>query len=133
VTGDFLEARAAIVCRGFAGHTAFSIARRDLDAFATDLAGVCDARSDAALLLGGWDNREQRLRLEVTPAGPFGQFRAHVRIADAGPRTDQWQHVETEFVLTPDTVSAFMADLQQLIDGRKTGDAKLIGDPDAIA
>jgi hypothetical protein len=131
VTGDYLDLEATIACRGFAGRTAFPLARRDLDSFIVDLAAVRDGSSDAALLLGGWDHAEQRLRLRITPVGRSGQFIARVRIANVGPR-GEWQYVETEFVCPPDTISGFLTDLGQLVTAQQPGDARLIGDPDAI-
>src|SRR5438094_961049 len=67
--GEFLDLHATVACRGFAGQTKFSIARRDLAAFTADLAKLRQATADSAQLLGGWDDARERLRLLMTPAG----------------------------------------------------------------
>lgn len=132
-SGDFLDLRAAVTCRGFGGQTAFWYSRRDFDAFVADLAAVRNATRDAALLVGGWDDASERLRLRITAAGTFGHFLAAVRIANTGPRTDQWHRTETEFVCTPEAVADFLAALERLAANRAPDDAMLVGDPDAIA
>src|SRR4051812_12242175 len=83
-TGDFLDFRASVACRGFSGRTAFWFSRRDFDAFLIDLAGVRAATWDAALLVGGWEDASERLRLRITAAGVSGHFLAAIRIADTG-------------------------------------------------
>lgn len=132
-TGDFLDVGVSVACRGFAGQTQFSVSRRDLDSFVADLSAVRQAQRDSAQLLGGWDDAEERLRLRITPAGRSGHFMARVRIANTGPRSDQWHRAETEFVCRPEDLSGFVTDLRQLVGGRSPGDAALSGDPDAIA
>jgi hypothetical protein len=132
-SADFLDIHAAVACRSFTGQTAFSFSRRDFDSFLTDLAAVQATTRDSALLIGGWDDASERLRLRIAPAGAFGHFLATVRIADTGPRTDQWHRVETEFVATPAALADFVASLQQLAAKRHPGAARLAGDPDAIA
>src|SRR6266545_5830161 len=107
-TGDFLGLRAVVTCRGFTGQTRLSLARRDLTAFATELATLVQAHRDCALLLGGWE-REARLRIRIAPSGTSGRFLTHVSVASTGAREDQWHRVETEFVCMPDAVSAFLA------------------------
>jgi hypothetical protein len=131
--GDFLDMRADVACRGFAGQTHFWVSRRDFDAFLADLAVVREARSELAQLLGGWDDVQERLRLLVTPAGVSGSFFARVRIAETGPRTDQWHRTETEFVVPPDALAEFHAGLQRLADQRARSEARLVGDSEAIA
>ena len=132
-SSDFLELRVAVTCRGFAGQTECTIARRDLGLFLAEIADLREARCDVAQLLAGWEEAQERLRLRITPAGRSGQFTARVRMADTGPRTDQWHRVETEFVCPPDDLFAFSIGVQGLIDGRTPGDAKLVGDAEAIA
>ena len=132
-TGDFLNFRAAVSCRGFTGQTAFWVARRDIDAFIVDLAALGHGGSDCAQLLGGWEEAEERLRLRIMNAGRSGQFSSHVRIASTGPRQDQWNRVETDFICPPDGLSEFLAGLRRLVDQRARGDAVLAGDPEAIA
>jgi hypothetical protein len=123
-SSDFLELRVAVTCRGFAGQTECTIA---------EIVELREARCDVAQLLGGWEEAQERLRLRITPAGRSGQFTARVRMADTGPRTDQWHSVETEFVCPPDDLFAFSIGVQGIIDRRAPGDAKLVGDAEAIA
>src|SRR5947209_9859680 len=90
---EFLGLRAAIACRGFAGHTEVTIARRDIQRFLDDAEKLPSNASDSALLVGGWDRIEQRLRVQIARAGLSGKFIARVRIATTGPRADQWNRV----------------------------------------
>ena len=85
-SAGFLDAQAAVDCRGFSGRTAFVISRRDVERFLEDIAKMRSTTSDSAQLLGGWDDAEERLRLKVTRAGLSDGFLARVRIAIAGPR-----------------------------------------------
>ena len=89
--------------------------------------------SDSAQLLGGWDDAEERLRLEVTRAGRSDGFLARVRIATAAPDADQWNRVETEFICPRESMQAFQADLAALVGERKQGMVVLSGDAQAIA
>ena len=132
-TGDFLDVRAAVACRGFGGATDFCISRRDVDRFLGDIAGIRAETGDSAQLLGGWDDAEERLRLKITRAGLSNGFVARVRIATTGPREDQWNRVETEFVCPLESMSAFEADLARLVGERKPGTVVLSGDDQAIA
>jgi hypothetical protein len=125
---DFLDATVGVSCRGFAGATRFTIARRDLAAFAGDVVRLRRGETDAAQLVGGWDAAEERLRLVVTRAGQTNAFAIRVRVANTGPRTDQWDRVETQFVSTLDAVTA-------LADALAAGanSAELIGDAESTA
>jgi hypothetical protein len=130
---DFIDLEARVDCRGFSGRTEFTIARRDLDRFLADAANLSTHTSDAAQLLGGWDDSQERLRLLVTRAGLSGQFTARVRMATTGPREEQWNRVETEFVCPQPALSTFLAELTTVLDRRRAASAKLAGDPEAIA
>ena len=130
---EFLEASASVACRGFAGESRFAVAWRDLASFAEELRALREAKRDTAQLLGGWDTVEERLRLRVTPAGLSGQFCARIHIAQTGPRSDQWNRVDTEFICSPDALSAFLTELDELIVQRSRTQPRLFGDPGAIA
>jgi hypothetical protein len=54
-----------------------------------------------------------------------------VCIASHGPPIDLQRRVETEFVAQSDALSAFLKDIQHLVDRRELGDATLNGDADA--
>ena len=131
--GEFLDVEASVACRGFGGRTDFSISRRDVDRFLADATSLPSKASDASKLLGGWDDAEERLRLEITRAGLSGSYVARVRIATTGPREEQWNRVETEFICPPEALSAFLTDLARLVDERAKGIAVLRGDSEAIA
>ena len=130
---DFLDVRADVACRGFSGQTGFSISRRDVDRFLGDIAGIRDMTGDLAQLLGGWDDSEERLRLRITRAGLSNGFLARVRIASTGPREDQWNRVETEFVCPLASMLAFELDLGRLLGEQKPGMVVLSGDAQTIA
>jgi len=132
-TDDFHDVGARVSCRGFGGETAFTIARRDLDRFAAELDGVRHGASHEAQLLGGWDDAEERLRLRITPAGRSGRFIVRVRIANRGPREDQWHRAETEFVCPPEALSGFLAGLGGWSDAAASTEARLVGDADVTA
>jgi hypothetical protein len=106
---DFFDTTVGISCRGFAGATRFTIARRDLAAFAGEVAALRRGEGDVARLVGGWDAAQERLRLHVTRAGTTGLCAIRVRVANivGGPKTDQWDRVETEFVCTAADATAF--------------------------
>jgi hypothetical protein len=129
---DFIDLNASVDCRGFSGRTEFTIARRDVDRFLADAANLSTQTSDTAQLLGGWDDAEERLRFRIARAGISDRFTASVRIAMTGPREEQWNRVETEFVCPPAAVSAFLADLGRLVAGTSAR-ASLGGNSDAIA
>ena len=130
---DFVNMLATVACRGFSGRTAFIIARRDVDRFLADAAHLSTNASDSAQLLGGWDDAEERLRLRITRAGLSDQFTARVRIATTGPREDQWNRVETEFVCAPAALATFLSDLTGLVAQERTANASLAGDAEVIA
>ena len=131
-TSEFLDVRASVSCRGYAGETTFSVARRDLAAFIAEADALREARTTVAQLIGGWDTASERLRLGVRPAGTSGQFHARINVAATGPRTDSWQRVETDFVCSPAQMSDFLRALSDLLTG-VTSDAVLVGDAAAIA
>jgi hypothetical protein len=130
---DFVGLNASVDCRGFRGRTEFTISRRDLDRFLAEAAHLSDMSSDSAQLLGGWDDAEERLRLRITRAGVSGQFIARVRIATTGPREEQWNRVETEFICPSASLATFLTQLSQLVAQRRAAGASLAGDADAIA
>jgi hypothetical protein len=130
---DFMDLGASVSCRGFSGRTSFTISRRDVDRFLADAAGLSTGAADAAQLLGGWDDADERLRFRVTRAGVSGQYVARVRIATTGPRSDQWNRVETEFVCRPEALSSFLSGVAGLDSQRPDSAASLAGDSGAIA
>src|SRR5215470_16746600 len=130
---DFVNMLATVACRGFSGRTGFTIARRDVDRFLADAANLSTKTSDSAQLLGGWDDAEERLCLRITRAGLSGQFTARVRIATTGPREDQWNRVETEFVCASAALATFLSELTGLAAQEGTANASLAGDAEAIA
>ena len=65
---DFLALRADVNCRGFSGHTAFVMARRDISLFAAEAKSLAGNAADSALLLGGFEKAEQPLRIQLTRA-----------------------------------------------------------------
>jgi hypothetical protein len=130
---EFVDLNASVACRGFSGRTAFTVARRDVERFLGDAANLSSQTSDTAQLLGGWDDAEERLRLRITRAGLSGQFTARVRIAMTGPREEQWNRVETEFVCPPVALQTFLGDLTRLVARADASKARLTGDAEAIA
>jgi hypothetical protein len=130
---DFFDARAAVISRDVAGETAFTVAGRDLQAFVTDASRLHVVTGASALLLGGWD-AEKCLRLQITPAGFSGTSVVRVWIASDGSAADLPEsRVETEFVVPADALSAFLKDIQHLVDRRELGDTTLTGDAEAHA
>jgi hypothetical protein len=126
---NFVDVTAGVSCRGFAGATRFTIARRDLAAFAAEVAALRRGEADLAQLIGGWDAAEERLRLRVTRAGTTDSWSIRVRIASPGARTDQWDRAETQFVCSADAVTAFATALT-------SGDvhsAQIVGDAESTA
>ena len=130
---DFVNMLATVACRGFSGRTSFTIARRDVDRFLADAADLSTTTVHSAQLLGGWDDAEERLRLGITRAGVSGQLMARVRIATTGPREDQWNRVETEFVCAPAALASFLSDLAGLVTLERSASASLAGDAEATA
>ena len=126
---DFVDVTAGVSCRGFAGATRFTIARRDLEAFAADVAALRRRDADQAQLIGGWDAVSERLRLQVTRAGTTDSCAIRVRIATPGARTDQWDRADTQFVCPADTMTAFA----DALAARSSNSAQLIGDAESTA
>jgi len=126
---DFVDVTAGVSCRGFAGATRFTIARRDLAAFAAEVAALRRREADVAQLIGGWDTAEERLRLRVTRAGNTDSWAIRVRVASPGARTDQWDRAETQFVCSADAVTAFATALTS----GDANSAQLIGDAESTA
>src|SRR5436190_1570717 len=112
---DFFDARAAVADRGSGSETAFTIAGRDLEAFVTDARRLQQANTASALLTGGWD-AENRLRLQTTRAASSAAFLARVSIVSDDPATDLQSTTVTEFGSSPDGLSAFLKEIQQLVD-----------------
>ena len=129
---EFLALRADVRCRGFCGRTFFTMARRDIDLFVADAAGLPTKSRDSALFLGGWEKTEQPMRLELARAGLSDRFVARVRIAANGPRSDQWNRVETDFIAPADGFREFLDSLTGLARATETI-ANLVGDADDIA
>jgi hypothetical protein len=115
------------------GHTDFAIARRDVQRFVAETERLQSDASDSALLLGGLEKGEERLRMQVVRAGRSGQFAARVRIIAAGPRSDQANRVETEYVVAPSALTGFLRSLEHLIADPAGEQASLTGDADAVA
>ena len=126
----FLRADASVACRGFAGHTEFPIASRDLAAFAADVDAIQRGESDVAQLLGGWDAGSEKLRVRVARAGATGSFTVRVTVANVGMRNDQWHRVETQFVSDGASLLEFV---RRLAETSGIGTAALVGHADAIA
>ena len=129
---DFLALRAEVRCRGFSGRTTFTMARRDIHLFVSDANALTTNAADSALFLGGWEKADQPLRLELARAGLSGRFVARVRMAATGPRPDQWNRVETDFIAPPEAFTAFLDGLRDLAASSRP-DVTLIGDADDIA
>jgi len=129
---DFLALRAEVRCRGFNGQTTFTMARRDIDLFVDDATALTTNARDSALFLGGWEKADQPMRLELARAGLSGRFVARVRIAASGPRSDQWNRVETDFIAAPAEFNAFLEGLRGLAATSQPA-ASLVGDADDIA
>ena len=130
---DFVGLNASVACRGFTGQTAFTMARRDVQRFVAETESLRADAGDSALLLGGLEKGEERLRMQIVRAGRSGQFAARVRITASGPRSDQVNRVETEFIVAPDALTEFLHDLGTLIADEKNNSASLSGDADAVA
>ena len=126
---DFVDVTAGVSCRGFSGATRFTIARRDLAAFAAEVAALRRGDADQAQLIGGWDAAEARLRLRATRAGTTDSCTIRVRVANPGARTDQWDRTETQFVSTCEALAAFAVALAS----GETNSAQLVGDEDSTA
>ncbi len=126
---DFVDVTAGVSCRGFAGATRFTIARRDLSAFAADVAALRRREADLAQLIGGWDKAEERLRLRVTRAGTTDSCAIRIRVASPGARTDQWDRAETQFVCSDDAVAAFA----DALASSAANSAQLVGDAESAA
>jgi len=126
---DFFDARAAITLRGVSHETAFVVAGRDLQAFATDLGRLAPGADASALLLGGWD-AERCLRLQVTHAGRSDAAVARVWMDSDGPADSLRSNVETEFVVPFAALMRFSMDIHQLVEQRTLGDVTLTAEAD---
>jgi hypothetical protein len=125
----FVDVTAGVSCRGFSGATRFTIARRDLAAFAAEVAALRRRETDIAQLIGGWDTAEERLRLRVTRAGTTDSCAIRVRVASPGARTDQWDRAETQFVCSADAVAGFV----DALTSGTANSALLVGDAESTA
>ena len=128
---DFVGLHASVACRGFTGHTDFTIARRDVRRFVSETESLQSDASDSALLLGGLEKGEERVRMQVVRAGRSGQFTARVRMTAAGARSDQINRVETEFIVAPEALTVFLQGLERLISDESSESASLSGDASA--
>ena len=126
---DFVDVTAGVSCRGFAGATRFTIARRDLSAFAEEVAALRRREADVAQLIGGWDTAEERFRLRVTRAGTTDSCAIRVRVASPGARTDQWDRAETQFVCPAAAATAFA----EALAAGGGNSVQLVGDADSTA
>ena len=124
---DFVDVTAGVSCRGFSGATRFTIARRDLAAFAREVAALRRREIDLAQLIGGWDAAEERLRLRATRGGTTDGCTIRVRVANTGARTDQWDRTETQFVSTGDALTAFA----NALASSESRSAQLVGDEES--
>jgi hypothetical protein len=130
---DFFDARAAVVYRGVAGPTAlFIVAGRDLQAFVVDARRLRAVAGASALLTGGWD-AEKQLRLQITAVRLSDVFAVRVCIVSDDAEIDLQPSAVSEFVVSPDALSGFLADIQHLVDRRELGDATLNGDAEVHA
>lgn len=109
------------------------MARRDVHRFITETENLQSDAGDSALLLGGWEKGEERLRLQFVRAGRSGKFVARVRITAMGPRSDQANRVETEFVVSPEVLVEFLRGLELLATNANSEATSLSGDADAVA
>ena len=125
---DFLDATVGVSCRGFSGASRFTIARRDLAAFSRDVTALAQGDADTAQLLGGSDAAAE-MRVRVTRAGTTGSFAVSIRIANTGPRGDQWDRVETQFICAVDALASFA---DALASGEHTS-VQLLGDAESAA
>ena len=126
---DFFDARATLDCRGVTAETSFVVAGRDLAAFVSDAGRAQRGAGKPALLLGGWD-AERNLRLVLVPARLSDTFETRVCMVSQTSKIDP-ERIESEFSAPSDAVSAFLKDIQHLVDRRELGDATLNGDADA--
>jgi hypothetical protein len=126
---DFFDARATLDCRGVSAQTSFIVAGRDLTAFVSDAARAQRGSGKPALLLGGWD-AERSLRLVLVPARLSDTFETRVCMVSQTSQADP-ERIESEFNAPSDAVSAFLKEIQHLVDRRELGDATLNGDADA--
>lgn len=127
---DFFDARATVSCRGVVAETSFTVAGRDLTAFVNDVGRTKHGSGTPALLLGGWEV-ERSLRLLLAPARLSDTFETRVSMVSHEPPIEPQSRFETEFNAPSDAVSAFLSEIQHLVDRRELGDATLNGDPDA--
>ena len=101
------------------GETDFTMARRDVHRFVDETESLRVGRqSTRRFCSAGWEKGEERLRLQIVRAGRSGQFSARVRITAMGPRSDQCNRVETEFVVSPGALGEFLRGLERLADAR---------------
>jgi hypothetical protein len=126
---DFFDARAAITLRGVSHETAFVVAGRDLQAFATDLGRLAPAADASALLVGGWD-AERCLRLQVTRAQHSDAGVARVWMDSDVAEDGLQSSLETQFVVPLAALTRFSMDIHQLVEARTLGDATLTGEAD---
>jgi hypothetical protein len=132
-SSDFLDAAAEVSSRDFAGRTRFTIARRDIAAFAADVNALQRHDIDLAQLLGGWDAAEERLRLRLTRAGTTELYTVRARVADTVPGSGHWDRVETQFVCTARALSEFLGVVERIASAGTTVEATLPGDSDPVA
>ena len=130
---DFFGLDASVACRGFGGHTAVTVARRDIQRFLAEAASLQGNVGDSALLVAGVEVNEVQFRLQVARAGLSGQFVVRARLASPGPSDGQWDRVETEFITPPTSLTGFLNDLERMVGQGGSPSASLTGDAGAAA
>ena len=130
---DFIGVRASVTSRGFSGLTTFTIARRDIQRFLTDAASVRDSDAKLAVLLGGWNDLEEYLRVQIAPTRATRQFVVRVRMATPGLRADHWSRVDTEFVAEAAGLTTFLEELTRFATSDGAASASLQGVAETIA
>jgi len=130
---DFIGVRASVDARGFSGLTTFTIARRDVQRFLVDASNVLDGSAELAVLLGGWNDREEYLRLQLARTRTGIEFVVRVRMATPGLRADHWSRVDTEFVVEGDALAAFLDAVARFATTDSVASASLRGVAEVIA
>ena len=129
---DFIGVRAGVDSRGFSGLTTFTIARRDMQRFLADAGNVRDGSAELVVLLGGWNDREENLRLQIARTRAAGQFVVRVRMATPGLRADHWSRVDTEFVVDRAGLTDFLDALTRFATTEGVASASLRGMAESI-
>jgi hypothetical protein len=129
---DFIGVRASVDSRGFSGLTTFTIARRDVERVLVDAGKVLDGSAELAVLLGGWNDLEEYLRLQIARTRTSDQFVVRVRMATPGLRGDHWSRVDTEFVVDRGGLVGFLDALARFATRDGVASASLRGIAETI-